>query len=589
VTFRGHAGFTGTFQGPVDFSRSAFRNGVFLRGEFNDGVDFSDVDVTSEVILSLVNTTLSKVDFTGTTFPPRTEMNFPGSDFTDFDLSAVEEYLIHPDFKEADLTGVDFSDWNLTGATFTHANLTDATLKNANVSGADFTNAVLVGSDIQQARNVDEAVFSQAIFRTMNLRTRRFTACTLSADVPGDTTQHFEMSSRKAARSSEEYRRTDFSQADFSDADLHNAEFTCANLADAIFDDAICRFTDFRNANLEGASFINTDLRSARFDGARIYGATFTNCEMNPDTTITHVDLYDAPPPPRGVLSSQIRAMRRRLSRFLPTRPSDDAVEEDEDTPPTCVEEFGAKSETADADESHSEDEDGGGAEDGRIEPTQSDVEQLRKKAWTHGAIHRQLITAGRHRKALTEKHYLKEQNAKMRRARLKGQLVRRSELWFMKRFLKASEVPAYLLFVIVLFAVGAIVPYLLAGGIRDTATGVHYTPTTLTLEGMGRVFLYSFVTLLDGVYLVIKTPLEDFLPFEVFDQLGSIAVQLLGLSQLEPVGAAAYVHVVVQAMGAVLIVPFSLLVVNHIRTIFGSTTSEEGVDSGFVAWFFGR
>jgi hypothetical protein len=216
-------------------------------------------------------------------------------------------------------------------------------------------------------------------------------------------------------------------------------------------------------------------------------------------------------------------------------------------------------------------------------------VERLEKKAWTHEAIHRQLIRTGRLRRALSDKHYLKEQNARIRKARLEKNRLRALELYAMKYLLLASEIPVFLLFLIVAFALLFLGPYLYLGGLRDTATTTFYTLDSFELPDIGRLFFFSLITMLEGIYLVIKTPLNPLTPSELFAPVATIIHDLIGVSSLKPIGAAARVQPVERAFGAFLIVPFSWLVVQHLRIHFGSTLSEEGIESGFLSWFLGR
>lgn len=587
TTFADSTGFIGRFEGTVDFSNTVFEYAAIIRCRFDAEVSFSGAMAKEELELSFIDMTLSELDLSNTEFPSDTVMNFPGSDFSNFDLSTVEDHLAGANFNEADLSDTDLTGLQLVNTSFRRANLRDATLRNADISRADFTKADLATVDVHLARNVNRAEFSHANFRNQDFRLVRLTADDPSIDPDLDIRDEIVRPSGPL-RPSDEYRRTDFSEADFSDADLYNASFACADLSGAMFDGANCRFADFRDANLENASFIETDLRSAWLDGASIHEATFTDCDMDLSTTITNVDLYGTQRVRAGFLSSVARALRRPLRRLTPRSKRRDPSEEAQRPPPPCVDESDDADSNAPSHASASG-EATGTVDDGQDDHIEEVVWQLEKKAWTHEAIHRQLIRSGRLRRALSDKHYLKEQNARIRKARLEKNRLRVLELYAMKYILLASEVPVFLLFLILAFGLIFIGPYLYLGGLRDTATTTLYTLDDIALPDIGRLFLFSLVTMLEGIYLVIKTPLDPLIPFDLFEPVGTIAQELVGVSNLEPIGTAARVQVAERAFGAFLIVPFSWLFVQRLRIYFGSTTSEEGIESGFLSWFLGK
>jgi uncharacterized protein YjbI with pentapeptide repeats len=575
--FEGSTGFTGTFERGADFSDAVFEQGPVFRCVFEGDGDFSGTTFEDHLELSFVDSDLSAVDFSRARFPRSVDVNFPGSDVSNFDVSPLKRHLASATFDEADVSNADLSGCRLSGASFRRTVLRGVDFTNADVADADFTGADLTDATVHLARNLNRADFSRANFRGLDLRAVRMTADETTVD---RSREEF------AVEPSDTLRRTTFEETDFSGADLHGTNFACGELSGAVFDGANCRFADFRNATLEDASFVETDLRSARFDGARIYRATFTDCDVDRSTTLSAVDLYDVADgtvAESGVVGRIARALRGRDAADR----AGDATHDVGDEMPNCGD---------DRDEPDGTDGDGRAAaaagetpDDERIARRDADRTRLEKQAWTHETIHRQLIRSGRYRRALTEKHYLREQDARIRRARLDGNWVRIVELNAAKFVLLLGEVPLVLAAVVGLVALAFGGLYLAFGGLRDPATATVYTGVGLSALDVVRLFAYSLVTLLDGMYVIVKTPLDPLFPFELFEPTGAVLLEQLGVSTLEPVGAAVHVRAFERAVGAVLIVPFSWLAIKQLRIYFGSTTSEEGVESGFVSWFRGR
>ncbi|WP_152041979.1 pentapeptide repeat-containing protein [Salinigranum salinum] len=571
--FAASTGFTGTFERGADFSDAVFEQGPVFRCVFEGDGDFSGTTFEDHLELSFVDSDLSAVDFSRTRFPRSVDVNFPGSDVSSFDVSPLKRHLASATFDEADVSNADLSGCRLSGASFRRTVLRGVDFTNADVANADFTGADLTDATVHLARHVNRADFSRANFRGQDLRTARVTADETTIDRTREL----------VVEPSDSFRRTTFERADFSEADLHGTNFACGELSGAVFDGANCRFADFRNATLEDASFVETDLRSARFDGARIYRATFTDCDMDRSTTLSAVDLYDVADgtvAESGVVGRIARALRARGT----VDHADDAPHDVGDEMPNCGD---------DRTEPDGTDGDGRAAvetpDDEGIARRDADRTRFEKQAWTHETIHRQLIRSGRYRRALTEKHYLREQDARIRRARLDGNWARIVELNAAKFVLLLGEVPLVLAAVVGLVALAFGGLYLAFGGLRDPATATVYTGVGLSALDVVRLFVYSLVTLLDGMYVVVKTPLDPLFPFELFEPTGAVLLEQLGVSTLEPVGAGVHVRAFERAVGAVLIVPFSWLAIKQLRIYFGSTTSEEGVESGFVSWFRGR
>ena len=562
-----------------------------------------------------------------------------GATFRVVDLSGVN-------LTRADLSGVDLWKVKLRSAALRGADLFGATLRGtnftgANLSNADLQDALLFETDLSEA-NLSDAKLCDATLTGTNLSGATlsgtdFTAIAFDAEQP-PALGSFEKTDRPTFDSVDfagadlrhhEFPGVNFRYADLSGADLYLTVFEGADLTGAILDEADCRQAEFWDANLERASFIECDLRSAKLDGAILYRAVMTDCEMDPLTTITEAfayPLHEAEERALHPVRSAARSGVDRTAEFLGLREGADGA--------------GRRK----APEARS--------------PWRGPTDLsgwLERRAWTHQTIHRQLIRHGRIEQAIREKHYLEEQRARLRKARLErlraarrlvdGPRVRldswRSEggtshsrdgktawydraLWLGRsygsdlsavlrtsfavlnartsyRLIRMSESPLYVARVIlVVAALFAFVVYPSVGGFEEvgprlvsrTEPGlpVSLGPRSVLLPWVvldaWRLLVFSFLTFFEGTYLVLSETIGAFLPV---DDLVPSGVSVETLSRIRPTGVAVWAARIERLLGALLVVPFALLVVQRLRLYVGAATSEEGLGGGLLSWLLGR
>jgi uncharacterized protein YjbI with pentapeptide repeats len=632
--------------------------GTTLRGADLSGADLSGVDLSGT---DVTDAALAGVDLTLVTrpeslfrhrFDPESEVSdddFQAGDLAAADLTGVVLSgldLGYVDISGWKMPGVDLSGANLSGANLSGANLSDADLTNGNLSeaslsdaklrDADLTNATLSGANLSGA-NLSGATLTGTNLSGATLSRADFTAIAFDAEQPPalgslegtDGATFDSVAFAGADLRHHKFPGANFRYADLSGADLYLTGFEGADLTGAILDEADCRQAEFRDANLERASFIECDLRSAKLDGAKLYRAVMTDCEMDSLTTITEAFAY----PPHEAeeralhpVRSAARSVADRTAEFLGLR------EEADDA---------SRPEPADTRSPDSEDMDLSG--------------WLERRAWTHQTIHRQLIRHGRIEQAIREKHYLEEQRARLRRARLErlratrrlidGPCVRldsrRSEgdsspspdgktawydpaLWLGRsygsdlsavlraslavtnartsyRLIRMGESPLYVARVIlVVAALFAFVVYPSVGEFEPAARrlvsrtdpgfpislGSRSVLLPWVVVDAWRLFVFSLLTFFEGTYLVLKGTFGTFLSFGDLEPSGVSAVTLSGI---RPTGTAVRAAWVERFLGALLVVPFALLVVQRLRLYVGAATSEEGLGGGLVSWLLGR
>lgn len=583
----------------VDFTNATFSGTDFTDSTFN-GVTFSEATLTGEDLSGLdlsgetfTRASLDEANLVGADLSGRmtdlTEANLHDADLTGADLSYAD--LSNADLSNANLSSVNFRQSNLTGVDFANADLSDADLSNADITDADFSSANLSGAALSRIKGFHEADFFAADFSQQRLRDFEFTSIpsdrrvedgprkkrtTLQradfsgADLSGADFRCADLRGAVFVRANcryADFRRASVAGADFSNADLYRADCSSVNFHRAVFDGADCRYTDFSGSFLEAISLIETDLRSASFEDARIYRATFTACNMNAATKITESYLYDGSEDEHSI---------------EPFEPHQSSV---------CEPDEGMV-------DSRTDDADGSG-----MYALNEHPEHLEKRAWVHEEIHRRLIKSGRVREAMSEKHYLKEQNVRTKRARVLARIARTEDryleslkqygsfvnLGVMKWLLLFSAVPVYLVSLILLTAAGFALLHLLVGGLRNVGNAAFYTIDGLSVGAIIRIFAFSLVTILEGTYLVLKASIGEFIPLEPLEPLGTIFMQISGIDVLEPTGAAVTLVEAERAFGAVLLIPFILFLIQRAKLYIGSPLSEEGIGSGFFSWFLGR
>jgi hypothetical protein len=248
------------------------------------------------------------------------------------------------------------------------------------------------------------------------------------------------------------------------------------------------------------------------------------------------------------------------------------------------------------------------------------------------------LIAHGRIGQALHEKHYLHEQRARLGRARLElrrawerlteggwtvnsrsspgpsrrdtptklrssgspnreplselgalfGALAAVLNRGMSIRLVRMSESPIYVGRVVLLVSLAfSLVVYPFVGGVRTPGAllrgGRLLPPDALTAW---RLFVFSLLTFFEGTYLVLKGTFGAFLPFEEFEPAG---VSVTAIAGVEPVGHAVWVAWSERFLGALLVVPFALLIVQRLRLYLGGAVSEEGLGGGLLSWLLGR
>jgi hypothetical protein len=476
-----------------------------------------------------------------------------------------------------------------------HTDLSDMDLSFADVSGTNFSSTDLSGT------NASNATFSEGtVFRPTNITGATF-----------DSADFHELDFRRATLANASFR-----EADFTGMDLSNVDFSESDLTGAIFDKANCRHAKFVDTTLERASFIECDLRSTVFTGSALYRATFTDSKMNVETTDslfeveTYIHVPDVVPwvvRLGGLLAGGARVVQGPFGSQHHETDGGDTAESSGATPthtnggprPGPSYDLSAvRGAVGTADEL-------------------STIDRFERAAWVHRLIHRHLVRTGRVRKALEEKHYLIEQRARVERARHEARRQRsrfvssrptestgwtrvtallrphfdvvngRSTAWLTTRSESLLVLSADVVVVAVLFTAG----YLLAGSLCE---GAGAAVSCLSLSGsqfpdFGRVFLFSLFTLLGGVYAIVEASFGKLVSFEVFDPLGGLVQTYAGLADLRAEGVASDLVSVERALGALLIIPFTLLVVQRIGLYFGSGVSKEGLGGGLMSWLRGR
>lgn len=530
------------------------------------------------------------------------EVNLPNADLRGRALPKARlsgATLTNTDVSEADLTGADVSEATLIGANLSGTDLSEVDFTGANLRGATVTDETIWAPQ-RDVAGLDQdptagAVFDAIDFSGLNLRNLSFSGAS-------------------------------FRQADFRKADLYKTSFDEADLREAVLDEAICRQATFEYADLEEASFIECDLRSAKLEQANLYHAALTDTQMNLSTTISEVCLYPPINPEEEALESVWSRIKSSLKRVLGIQLSQSHRDEG-----NVLRTFQERT----VDDGTSED--GGTPWLERVDL----AEWLERRVWTHQMIHRQLISNGRVRQALREQHYLHEQRERLRKARLElrrswsrlisgrpgesfeapqpdgestthdspptrrnlgsmGQLyladlsdLVRAVMTILNvgttiRLVRMSESPLYvgkiILFVTGAFAFGI---YPFVGEFTPASTpGWGGSLLRAPVLDAWQLFLFSLSTFLMGTYLVLKKTVGAFLPVAEFEPAGVSATSISGVV---PAGLAASVAWVESLLGALLIVPFALLVVQRLRLYLGTAVSEEGLGGGLLSWLLGK
>jgi uncharacterized protein YjbI with pentapeptide repeats len=166
-----------------------------------------------------------------------------------------EDRDIHPDLREAYLSGADLSTaelaWaNLSGANLHEANLNGAQLQWADLSGARLIRANLSGANLHEADLIFNADLSEADLSEADLR-------------------------RKADLNGAKLVGVKLVEAELAWANLNGANLRGANLSGANLSEA-----NLQGASLEGASMVETNLGGADLTGCRIYGVSAWNLKL---------------------------------------------------------------------------------------------------------------------------------------------------------------------------------------------------------------------------------------------------------------------------------------------------------------------
>lgn len=552
----------------VDLSRAtlvgADLSGAYLRGSDLSGLDLERATLVGARLekADLSGARLRNADLSGEAKLERTDLS--GADLRYANLS--EARLWRADLSEAEL-----DDANLSGARLVEADLSDATLRNTVINGANMNAAVLSGATLVngmlRGTSLEVADLSGTTIAQMDVSNANFTKVTVSEETAfreitrADRAVFDDVDFRAVSLRHANFGGARFCRTDFTGADLFNADLSRSDLSGAILDGANCRFARFDDANLGGASAIEADLRSAALDGANVYGTTLTGSSLNAETTITAVYTY----------------------------PIDDADRPDSvPFPRLCappapgITRDGSPAERDGADERT----DGSGVGESRTPTT---AEWYGRAASTHESIHRHLIRAGRVREAIRERHYLHEQTALIGRAWVERRYVDLCNLLVTRELIRVSESPVALGIAVLVTTLGFAVAYAVGGDLQHSATGVALRADGMTLRDGLAMFLFSLVTFLEGAYTIVAGSLGKIVSLDVFEPVGGLLRQASGVDGLEPIGVARDITTVERATGALLLVPFTLLLVQRLTLYIGTAVNEDGIGGGLLSWLLGK
>jgi uncharacterized protein YjbI with pentapeptide repeats len=171
-------------------------------------------------------------------------------DLSNFDLN-------HTTMMAVELVGANFSGTDLRGACFTMAHLREANFTGANVSNAYFGEADLTRANFSAA-DLREAIFHWATCSGTQLKEAK-----------------------------------NLHQADFTSAYFRSLDLSGTNLAGAQLDFAEFHHVDLRETNLSHANLCGARLHEANLQGANLQGA-FLGCANLVDAHLSHANLTNA-------------------------------------------------------------------------------------------------------------------------------------------------------------------------------------------------------------------------------------------------------------------------------------------------------
>ena len=105
-------------------------------------------------------------------------------------------------------------------------------------------------------------------------------------------------------------------------------------------------------------------------------------------------------------------------------------------------------------------------------------------------------------------------------------------------------------------------------------------------IRTLWRLSLFSLLTFFEGTYLLLQEAFDSIFPFADFVPAGLSATTISGV---ELVGSVTWVAWFQRLLGALLLVPFSLLIVQRLRLYIGTAVNEEGLGGGLISWLLAK
>ncbi|WP_235006921.1 pentapeptide repeat-containing protein, partial [Calothrix rhizosoleniae] len=158
---------------------------------------------------------------------------------------------------KAILSGINLNDADLTDANFQEANLSNAKLNSADLSKADFSGANLLGADLRNAKTVETAKFTKAIYDPKKV--------------------HLLFEVNLKVKDNGKYKQTNQKkdkECGDTNPDIHQ-EYKAIGMI------PIGHCADLRQANLKGWDLREQDLTAAKFQGADLRGTNLQNTKLN--------------------------------------------------------------------------------------------------------------------------------------------------------------------------------------------------------------------------------------------------------------------------------------------------------------------
>lgn len=188
---------------------------------------------------------------------------------------------VHPDLREADLSGADLAGTNLDTADLIDANLSGANLYGANLVGANLYRARLDGATLVEAM-LDSANLNGASLREAILDLAQFQRAYMAgADLRRASLRNAILVDADLGKSPYHPEAATLEGADLSGANLTTSNLKGANLQGAELSWANLFRSDLSEADLRGANLSGADLQLATFIGTNLEGANLTGCYVH--------------------------------------------------------------------------------------------------------------------------------------------------------------------------------------------------------------------------------------------------------------------------------------------------------------------